>query len=94
MKYLLALIACLPFASHATCYTVYNKTEQVIFQSENPPVDMTQTSIAQELQSKFGVDAVMIFNGNPNCTEILALEKLSAPASTTTATPAAPKAGK
>ena len=77
------LLSVLPFASHATCYTVYNKNERVIFQSENPPVDMTQAGIAQEVRSKFGADAVMIFNDNAACTEILALEEPPAPVSIT-----------
>lgn len=84
------LLGLLPLAGHATCYTVYNKNERVIFQSANAPVDMTQAAITLELRSKFGADAVMIFNGNPNCSEIVALEE-PAPVITLPTNTAAPK---
>jgi hypothetical protein len=84
------LLGLLPLAGNATCYTVYNKNERVIFQSANAPVDMTQVAITLELRSKFGADAVMIFNRNPNCSEIVALEE-PAPVLTLPPKTAAPK---
>ncbi len=86
---LVTLATLLPSAVHATtCYTVYNRTERVIFQSENPPVDMTQVGIAQEVRSKFGADTFMVFNENPVCAEIDALAEpapVTLPASNTPA---------
>lgn len=90
MKYWLFLWGLLPLLGHATCYTVYNKTERVIFQSANAPVDMTQAAITVEVRSKFGADAVMVFNENPNCAEIMGLEE-PAPVITLSSNTAAPK---
>lgn len=88
IQIILCLLFWIPVAVNAmTCYTIFNKSEKVIFQSASAPVDMSETVISPAVQSKFGADAFMIFSENQVCAEITAPieevpSKITAPVST------------
>ncbi len=53
---LCTLVTC---GAHSACYTVY-QSDQVVFQSNNTPVDLSQP-LSQTVPAVFGAGAVMVF---------------------------------
>lgn len=53
------------------CYTVFDRDNRVVYQSERPPVDMSRP-LHETVPSRFGNGAHMMFDGN-ECTAINSL---------------------
>src|SRR5687767_1973545 len=71
MKLKLALLAGLALAgaNAMACYTVYDGSNRVVFQSTEAPVDMSQPLHAA-LARRFSPGASMVFNQGASCTPV------------------------
>jgi hypothetical protein len=80
MKLKLALIAGLALAgaNAMACYTVYDGSNRVIYQSTEAPVDMSQP-LHNALERRFPAGASMVFNQGAVCTPV-SLAQVSRPA--------------
>jgi hypothetical protein len=80
MKLKLALLAGLTLAgaNAMACYTVYDASNRVIFQSVEAPVDMSQP-LHTALARKFPAGASMVFNQGASCTPV-SLAQVARPA--------------
>jgi hypothetical protein len=81
MKLKIALLAGLALAgaNAMACYTVYDASNRVVFQSTEAPVDMSQP-LHSALARRFSAGASMVFNQGASCTPIT-LAQVSRPAS-------------
>ena len=71
MKLKIALLAGLALAgaNAMACYTVYDASNRVVFQSTEAPVDMSQPLHAA-LARRFSAGASMVFNQGASCTPV------------------------
>lgn len=62
------LAAAWPLGAAATCYTVYDTTNRVVFQATEPPVNMAR-ELHDTVPARFGPGATMVFslNASDNC---------------------------
>ena len=79
MKKILAVIAACGFASmaEATCYTVYDKSGKMIYQSSDAPVD-TRLEYHRTVPQRFGPGATIVYIGNEeSCSPLGSLVEVS-----------------
>jgi hypothetical protein len=71
MKLKIALLAGLALAgaNAMACYTVYDGSNRVVFQSTEAPVDMSQP-LHVALERRFSAGASMVFNQGATCTPV------------------------
>lgn len=83
MKLKIALVAALALAgaNAMACYTVYDANKRVVWQGNDPPVDMS-LPLHEAVTHRFGAGSTMVFNQDGRCTPV-SIAQVARPTGTT-----------
>lgn len=68
-KFVLVAVLALAGANAMACYTVYDASRRVVWQGNDPPVDLS-VPLHEAVTHRFGAGATMVFNQDAACTPV------------------------